>query len=203
MLSPECVLEPLSTRAVAPFSNEMSHASTVASAQRLARVIGSVMGHAQTGDLPLFAWTLGLPQDRLLQMIATLFPELGQIEPVSAAKYATLLHREPPLFAELVAWLSAQGSSEHAASHVEWMARAVAVAAQGERHLWQDMGLRQRNELSSVLQDYFPALHARNTAALKWKKFLYLSMGEDRGIANLKPPGCAQCPEFGLCYPPH
>ena len=185
MLSPECVLEPLSTRAVAPFSAGIAKATSVASAQRLARVIGSVMGHAQTGDLPLFAWTLGLPQDRLLQMIATLFPELGQIEPVSAAKYATLLRREPPLFAELVAWLSAQGSSGHAANHVEWMARAVAAAAQGERHLWQDMGLRQRSELSSVLQDYFPALHARNTAALKWKKFLYLSMGADRGIANV------------------
>ncbi len=171
--------------------------------QRLARVIGGVMGHAQTGDLPLFVWTLGLPQDRLLQMIATLFPELGRIEPVSATKYATLLRREPPRFTDLVTWLLAHGSHRQPTTHVEWMARAVAAAAQGERHFWQDLGLRNRDEVAQLLAHYFPELQARNTRNLRWKRFLYAELGAHLGIENLQPPGCQRCDQVTLCFSQH
>ena len=35
----------------------------------MCRAIGGVLRNAQNGELPLYAWTLGLPQDELLAML--------------------------------------------------------------------------------------------------------------------------------------
>lgn len=175
--------------------------------QLVRRVISAVMRHAQTGDLPLFAWTLGLEQDDLLALIHALFPEIEPLEPMSEAEYAVLLRQSPPLFHHLLDLLlrHQNGGTALAQASVPtaWLARALAVASLGERHFWQDLGLSHRGEVSRLLEHYFPALHARNTRDLKWKRFLYGELGQQLGQPALRPPGCHKCEQQALCFTEH
>lgn len=156
-LSPGCVLEPLPARAVASFSARPSSACAEAI---LARVIAGVMRNAQGGDLPLFAWTLGLPRSELMRMVTTLFPEVGAAVPPVAHEYVIILRGKPTDFAALVALLMSHRAAAVDRRRAYWLAHAIAAAAQGERHLWQDLGLRNRDEVSRLLACYFPTLHA-------------------------------------------
>lgn len=164
------------------------------------KVIAGVMRNAQCGDIPLFSWTLGLPQDDLLRIIRASFPELGVLEPMSGEKYAILLRSKPPLFEELAMFLNHHAADAQQAS---WLARAIAAAAMGECHLWQDAGLSNSNELSALLKIFFPGLHAANTKQFKWKRFLFLALGETLGMSDLYPPGCRKCEQVALCFRLH
>ena len=59
------------------------------------------------------------------------------------------------------------------ADDIRRMAHTVAVACLGDQHLWQDLQLGSRAELSALMGHWFPGLVARNQADMKWKKFLY------------------------------
>jgi len=82
------------------------------------------------------------------------------------------------------------------------VARRIVSACAGGNHLWEDMGLRSRDELSSMLRNYFPALYHRNTGNLRWKKFFYKQLC-DRAEAKLcKAPSCGVCADYSLCFGP-
>ena len=53
------------------------------------------------------------------------------------------------------------------------VAGTVAIACLGDNHLWQDLQLNSRAELSAPMRRWFPALVVKNSADLKWKKFFY------------------------------
>ncbi|HZV53685.1 MAG TPA: nitrogen fixation protein NifQ [Rhodocyclaceae bacterium] len=94
---------------------------------------------------------------------------------------------------------------EHRAEPTEpaaWLAHAVASAAMGENHLWQDMGLPSRKHLSALLQAGFPTLAARNTGDMKWKKFFYRQLCERAEVPICKSPHCAECCDYGICFGP-
>ncbi len=94
---------------------------------------------------------------------------------------------------------------EHAEPRCElttWLAAAIATAAQRDQHLWQDMGLPSRRELSAILQTRFPALAARNDRDMKWKKFFYRQLCERAGVPICKSPNCADCSDYMLCFGP-
>ncbi|HEY6895927.1 MAG TPA: nitrogen fixation protein NifQ, partial [Rhodocyclaceae bacterium] len=63
-----------------------------------------------------------------------------------------------------------------------WLACAIATAAMREQHLWQDMGLPSRRELSALMLRFFPALAAKNSGDMKWKKFFYRQLCEQTGL---------------------
>ena len=83
-----------------------------------------------------------------------------------------------------------------------WLAHAIATAAMGDNHLWQDMGLPSRKVLSELLSTHFPALAAKNTGDMKWKKFFYRQLCERSGIPICKSPHCAECCDFRICFGP-
>jgi len=80
------------------------------------------------------------------------------------------------------------------------MAATVAGACFGARHLWQDIGLAGRQEVSALLARHFPALAAGNTRNLKWKRYLFLRLGQELGAPDLRPPRCDGCEDFDLCF---
>lgn len=80
------------------------------------------------------------------------------------------------------------------------VALTVAVACLGDRHLWQDLRLASRAELSALMRHWFPALVAKNQGDMKWKKFLYRQLCEREQVLICKSPSCAQCPDQGLCF---
>lgn len=149
-------------------------------------------GHA--GDLPLFAATLGLPA---LQFRGLLRPECRNLAP--DLPDALLARWLPAHFEALVALLWEHRGGDQAV--IRCLARAIAAACFGERHLWQDMGFGMRGELSALVAQCFPRLHARNTTDLKWKRLLFTLLGERLGMPGLLPPACPRCASFQACFP--
>lgn len=83
-----------------------------------------------------------------------------------------------------------------------WLAAAIATAAQRENHLWQDMGLPSRGELSAILTRRFAALAARNVHDMKWKKFFYRQLCQRAGVPICKSPNCLTCVDRPICFGP-
>ncbi len=84
----------------------------------------------------------------------------------------------------------------------QWLTEIIAAACLGMDHLWQDMGLWSRKELSDLLQRNFPALAVRNDRDMKWKKFLYKQLCDQQGIYVCRAPSCDVCAEYYVCFGP-
>ena len=82
----------------------------------------------------------------------------------------------------------------------EQLALVVARRAQRPNHLWQDLGLRNRRELSWLMGRHFEWLASRNSRDMKWKKFLYRTICRDGSFPICTAPSCAECCDFGDCF---
>jgi nitrogen fixation protein NifQ len=80
------------------------------------------------------------------------------------------------------------------------LACCVARACLGSDHLWHDLGLPSRTELSGLLHEHFPGLAARNTGNMRWKKFFYKQLCEQVGIRACRAPSCGVCARYGECF---
>lgn len=81
-----------------------------------------------------------------------------------------------------------------------WIAWIVAVACLGSDHLWQDLGLFSRKELSALIARNFPTLAAKNDRDMKWKKFFYKQLCETEGIYTCRSPSCEVCADYQVCF---
>lgn len=84
----------------------------------------------------------------------------------------------------------------------EWLAFAIATACMGNDHLYQDMGLPNRQILSGLLSEYFTSLFVRNTGNMKWKKFFYKQLCDRSGVNACRAPSCAVCADYLKCFGP-
>lgn len=165
------------------------------------KVIAGVLRNAQDGELPLFAWTLGLPQPALAALVATCFPELGKLELMPEQQYARIVETAPAEFRALVDMLLANRSVNVDLQHAGWLAHTIAAGSLGSRHLWEDLGLTGRDAVCRLLEQYFAPLYRRNTQNMKWKRFLFAELGASQGKPGLQPPKCHHCDEFTVCFP--
>lgn len=78
----------------------------------------------------------------------------------------------------------------------------VATACAGRDHLWQDLGLYNRANLSELFRNNFPKLAALNNRDMKWKKFLYKQLCEEEGIYVCRAPSCGECKDESNCFGP-
>jgi nitrogen fixation protein NifQ len=84
----------------------------------------------------------------------------------------------------------------------EWLAAIVARACLRPNHLWQDLGLTGRADLSALLARYFRPLFVKNVGDMKWKKFFYRQLCEREGLLLCKAPVCAACGDYAACFGP-
>jgi nitrogen fixation protein NifQ len=82
------------------------------------------------------------------------------------------------------------------------IAHALACACLGANHLWQDLRLPSRRELSALLVYWFPRLAAKNVNDMKWKKFFYKQLCERDGLFICKAPSCGVCSDYTHCFGP-
>jgi nitrogen fixation protein NifQ len=82
----------------------------------------------------------------------------------------------------------------------EMFAIMVAWRALEPNHLWEDMGLAERPELSRLMARHFPALAAANTNGMRWKRYLYRALCESQGFVACAAPTCAACDEVAVCF---
>ncbi len=81
-----------------------------------------------------------------------------------------------------------------------WLAAMVARRSMQPNHLWEDLGLRERPELTRLLTRHFASIAARNTKNMRWKRFFYRMLCEDDGLVMCSTPVCTQCRDFDLCF---
>lgn len=81
-----------------------------------------------------------------------------------------------------------------------FLAEMIARRAQCPNHLWQDLGLQDRGELSRLMNRHFAPLARRNVGDMKWKKFFYRQMCRDEAYALCRAPSCDLCADFTTCF---
>ncbi len=122
-----------------------------------------------------------LPSLRSAQAARRALAELEWLLPLHRL---LLVHRNP-------------GEEDQAA--LALLAEIFACACMGSHHLWQDLGLSGRDEVSRLMQLAFPELFESNRHELRWKRHLFLCLGESLGRTGLKPPKCDQCELYEGC----
>lgn len=136
---------------------------------------------------------IGLGRERYEQMRADYFPG----DPLRSTERSAL---DIPEFEDLQKLLLDHRAGERDSER--WMADIVATACAGADHLWQDLGLTCRDELTRLMWVNFPALAQDNNADMKWKKFLYRRFCSNEGIYVCPAPSCGQCQDFARCFGP-
>jgi nitrogen fixation protein NifQ len=76
----------------------------------------------------------------------------------------------------------------------------VSRRATRPNHLWQDIGLCDRSELSRLMQRHFSLLAQRNNQDMKWKKFFYRMICREDGFRMCTAPTCSECSDFPSCF---
>lgn len=173
------------------YAELMAHADGLPNDELFAQMISSQIDGA--GALP--PW-LGLDEKNFSALLANHFPG---IELVIRCKEnfadPRALERDDVL-ALLLEYRAFKDSSE------EWMAEIVTAACMASNHLWQDLGLWSRGQLSRLMTQNFPALAAKNVHDMKWKKFLYKQLCEREGINACRAPSCEYCVDYLKCFGP-
>lgn len=158
---------------------------------------GVIAQSLQTQRQPLIR---GLSEDGFSRLIDAYFPGLDTRNGASMDNTGPGRLFAIDEFDELVELLCDHGAC--GSQQEQWLASAIATAAMGANHLWQDMGLPNRKVLSQLLTTHFPSLAARNTGDMKWKKFFYRQLCERSGIPICKSPTCGECCDYRVCFGP-
>jgi nitrogen fixation protein NifQ len=138
---------------------------------------------------------LGLSFDETVGSVVAHFPHaLMEIGPV--------LRDEPVERSETEACLldllgrSAGGESELGGR----LAKILARRSQRPNRLWQDLGLRNRGELSTLMSRHFPKLARGNSRDVRWKKYLHQCICREPDYALCNRLSCLQCEDFFDCF---
>lgn len=159
----------------------------------LAQIIAS--WRAGEGVLPD---CLGLEPERFDELLSQCFPGCDVESQAPSGKtldFSRMLEKE-----DLEKLLADHRATDLIES--EWLAEIIVSACLGSDHLWQDLGLWSRQELSALLAHNFPELAARNTKDMKWKKFLYKQLCEAEGLYLCRAPSCEVCVDYPQCFGP-
>ena len=137
---------------------------------------------------------LGLSGNELARLLATRFP-LGALPFPLWREGQPILEDEETLLREL---LSNERARDDEAG--VWLVAILARRSMRDDHLWQDLGLFNRGELSRLLARHFPTLHAGNVNNMRWKKYFYRRICDLEGFSLCAAPHCSVCKDFSSCF---
>lgn len=160
-------------------------------------ILASMLASQLAGDGAMPS-RLGLSQPQYEALMQLHFPgaELPQSYMADAAIDLQRLPEQDELRALLLSHRS--DPSEEG----DWLAQIVVIGCMGADHLWQDLGLWSRKDLSLLMQQNFEQLAAKNDRDMKWKKFLYKQLCLAEGIYVCRSPSCEVCPDYAGCFGP-
>lgn len=163
-------------------------------AHLLASLLAVSIAEAEARGLPLSEST-GLTGITLTAIMSAAFPHaLPVLDQYCGCKEPFLPDDERSL-RELL-----ERSTTHRTPFQLHLAALIARRAMRPNHLWQDCGLRNRDELSESLRRHFEPIASRNVRNMKWKKFLYRMVCRDEGFRLCTSPSCAECDDFSVCF---
>lgn len=138
---------------------------------------------------------LGISGNELRRVIATYFPDAATLlEDFGLDNEATVGDEEQSLRRLLLRSRSTPAPLSSVFSII------IARRATRPNHLWQDLGLANRSELSRLMQRHFAPLALRNRQDMKWKKFFYRLICQDENSRMCLAPSCSECCDFEGCF---
>lgn len=159
--------------------------------ETLARILASwSLGYGVLPD-----W-LGMDEDRFNRLLEQHFPGVSPLAMANPGRLQDTGRAEE--MADLRDLLLQNRSGCHESETL--MVDIVIAGCMGDNHLWEDLGLWCRADLSRLMQDFFRPLAERNDKDMKWKKFLYKQLCETEGIYTCRAPSCEVCADFPDCF---
>ena len=163
------------------------------------RAFASMIASRAAGGGALPAW-LGLEVTELHRLMAHHFPGVSPDVLSATDGEPSITDDRVGERLELIELLLAHRAG-HSPSEL-WMAQVVAAGCMASDHLWHDLGLWNRSELTELMQCNFPTLAVRNDKDMKWKRFLYKQLCESEGIYVCRAPSCDVCTDYQVCFGP-
>ncbi|MDD2864717.1 MAG: nitrogen fixation protein NifQ [Methylococcales bacterium] len=158
------------------------------------KLFAQILASWQVGAsaLPNF---LGLTSEQFQQLLAQHFPDYSlSIFPLRKnLDFSRMTEKS-----ELEQFL--RGFAVQQSDEMEWVISIIVAACLGDNHLWQDLGLFGREDLSALLKHNFPNMAAQNVYDMKWKKFIYKQLCETEGIYVCRSPSCEYCKDYLNCF---
>jgi nitrogen fixation protein NifQ len=173
------------------YSYLMAYAPDGADAGFDAHVVASILAAAALDGAPMEG--CGLSRIDLTSLVETLFHG-AEAELVCWGAEAALDEEAAMVLDLLLAHRTDGGALGRS------LAAMIARRAMEPNHLWEDLGLPERGELSRMLMRHFTPLASRNTRNMRWKRFFYRSLCEAEGFVLCTTPVCSQCADFALCF---
>jgi nitrogen fixation protein NifQ len=154
----------------------------------------------ERGQAPNLA--MGLSQEHFAELLDRYYPG------VRAALYGAICKThcnectklQAEEFDDLVQLLLDHRANE--SQQTEWLAYAIASGCMGGNHLYEDMGLPNRQALSDLLNRHFTTLFVKNAGNMKWKKFFYKQLCDRAQVQLCKAPSCQVCTDIDACFGP-
>lgn len=185
-------ITPNRPRAIDIYAQLMVHAANLPNDELFAKMLASqTIG---SGILPTY---LGLRKSAFTASFQRHFPGATppQISPMLVRCWSeTRLAEREDITALLLEHRAEIDCSE------AWLAEIVAAACMGGNHLWQDLGLWSRADVTQLMTQNFPTLAAKNVHDMKWKKFLYKQLCQQTGIYVCRAPSCEICVDYLHCF---
>ena len=171
----------------------MTHSAGLPNDELFAKMLASQALGA--GALPT---GLGLCPEDFARLLVRHFPHSGPVLELDQAHWPgeARLEERRDLLDLLLEHRAGADESE------AWMAHIVTAACMGGDHLWQDLGLWSRKDLSRLMGENFPLLSAKNVRDMKWKKFLYKQLCQREGVYVCRSPSCEVCADYANCFGP-
>jgi nitrogen fixation protein NifQ len=161
----------------------------------VASVLALAISEADGGDCPV-ADGVGLGGSALTALIGAMFPGAKAFfERAGVDDSALVVDDEEQSLCDILGMYSTGISRlEHP------LAAMIARRCKLPHHLWQDLGLRDRDELSRLMQRHFARLAKKNQYDMKWKKFLYRMVCGSAGFTICTSPVCSECDDYVNCF---
>jgi len=153
--------------------SRIDHSYGYENTELLARIYAS--WSVNDGVLP--DW-MGLDPEMFMNMMGHHFPHY-HVESVPNPGRSQAASRAPEM-SDLFQLLM-HGRTQGSPSEM-WMAQILVNGCMGGNHLWRDLGLWSRDDLSRLFIHNFKPLAIANSRDMTWKKFLYKQLGSAEGV---------------------
>jgi nitrogen fixation protein NifQ len=137
----------------------------------------------------------GLDGRILDHLVREMFPGVAPEFPSFPGDQELVIDAEEQSIRDIL-WMYASSGSELERNYTSMIARRCSCP----HHLWQDLGLPHRAELTVLMERHFRTLAERNNHDMKWKKFLYRMVCGSSGFSLCTSPVCSECEDFENCF---
>jgi nitrogen fixation protein NifQ len=159
-----------------------------------AAILSLALADAPAGDSTVLEG-IGLEKPALMDLIAELFPGVRAEIEKEIGDFPVPIDDEEQSIRGILSMYSTGASYL-----VKPLGAMIARRCKWPHHLWQDLGLTNRSELSMLMRRHFARLADKNRQDMKWKKFLYRMVCGSEGFVLCTAPICSECDDFKNCF---